>query len=120
MRSLRAAAAIAIALLLPFSCANPSRVEAQGTFVQSRVPLGYQQITTLTSSTALTVPAGATAAVITAESQAVRYRDDGTAPSATVGMPLAVATTLVYTGTLSAIRFIEQTSAAKLNVAYYR
>jgi hypothetical protein len=84
------------------------------------VPLGYQQITSLSAAQALTVPAGATSAVITAEAQAVRYRDDGTAPTATVGLPLAAGTMLQYTGALSAIKFIEQTSGAKLNVLFYR
>ena len=58
--------------------------------------------------------------MITAEAQAVRYRDDGTDPTTTVGMPLAVGTALTYTGTLTAIKFIEQTSGAKLNVLFYR
>lgn len=83
-------------------------------------PLGYQQITSLSAATGLTVPARATTAVIIPEAQAVRYRDDGTNPSATVGQPLAVGVSITYTGTLSAIKFIEQTSGAKLNVLYYR
>ena len=89
-----------------------------------RVPCGYQQITSLGFSTALTLPDPTvcvpTLAVITPEAQAVRYRDDGTAPTASVGMPVAVAVTLSYEGALSAIRFIEQTSGAKLNISYYR
>lgn len=85
-----------------------------------RTPLGYQQITTVSSATHLTVPTGAREAVIIAEAQAVRYRDDGVAPTATVGQPLAVSTVLDYTGTLSAIQFIEQTSGAKLNILYYK
>ena len=36
------------------------------------VCLGYQQITSLSASTALTVPVGATLALIVAETQAVR------------------------------------------------
>lgn len=84
------------------------------------VPLGYQQITDLSASTGLTVPAGAKYAVIVAEAQAVRYRDDGTDPTATVGMPLAVGAQMVYSGTLSALRFFEQTGGANLNVLYYR
>lgn len=87
---------------------------------QRSVPLGYQQLTSLATSTALTVPLGATTAVIVAEAQAIRYRDDGTDPSATVGQPSAVAAVIVYTGTLSAVRIIEQTSGAKVNVLYYR
>jgi len=83
------------------------------------VCLGYQQITSLSASTALTVPLGATLAVIIPESQAVRWRDDDTAPTGSVGMPLAIATTLSYDGDLSRIRFIEQAASAKLNVSYY-
>ena len=83
------------------------------------VCLGYQQITSLSASTALTVPAGATMALIVAETQAVRWRDDGTAPTASVGMPLATGTSLSYDGDLKAIRFIQQTASAVLNVSYY-
>ena len=81
--------------------------------------LGYQQITSLSASTALTVPVGATMALIVAETQAVRWRDDGTAPTASVGMPLATGTSLSYDGDLKAIRFIQQTASAVLNVSYY-
>ena len=84
------------------------------------VPLGYQQITVLTASTALTVPAGATMAVFTPQTQAVRYRDDGVAPSATVGMPVAVGVSVTYSGNLNQIRFFEQAASAVLNVSYYR
>ena len=81
--------------------------------------LGYQQITSLSASTALTVPGGATMALIVSEAQAVRWRDDGTAPTASVGMPLAVGTSLSYDGDLKAIRFIQQAASATLNVSYY-
>lgn len=81
--------------------------------------LGYQQITSLSASAALTVPAGATMALIVAETQAVRWRDDGTAPTASVGMPLGTGVSLSYDGDLKAIRFIEQTASAKLNISYY-
>lgn len=83
---------------------------------------GYQQITSLTSSTALTVPAGAKFALIQAETAAVRYRDDGTAPTSTVGMWLAPTSAtayiaLWYTGKLEKLRFISATGI--LNVSYY-
>lgn len=89
--------------------------------------LGYQQITSLSSSTALTVPqvdlnglaCKPSIAIITAEGQSVRWRDDGVAPTASVGMPLASGVTLQYDGDLTMIRFIEQTSGAKLNITYY-
>lgn len=82
-------------------------------------PLGYQQITSLSSATALTVPRGATVALIQPGVQAVRWRDDGTDPTASVGMPLAVGETIPYTGFLENLKFIEQTASAKLNVSYY-
>jgi hypothetical protein len=83
------------------------------------VCLGYQQITSLSSATALTVPTGATAALIVASTQNIRWRDDGTNPTASVGMPVLVDTYFTYDGDLSRIRFIEQSSGAVLNVSYY-
>lgn len=89
--------------------------------------LGYQQITSLSSAQALTVPSvdanglavKPSIALITPETQGVRWRDDGTAPTASVGMPLAAGVTLQYDGDLSKIKFIEQTASAKLNISYY-
>ena len=89
--------------------------------------LGYEQITTLTASTALTVPirdvnglsCRPAIAIITPETQAVRWRDDGVAPTASVGMPLAAGVTLQYDGDITKIRFIEQSASAKLNITYY-
>ena len=83
------------------------------------VCLGYQQITSLSAATALTVPTGATAALIVASAQNIRWRDDGTNPTASVGMPVLVDTYFTYDGDLSRIRFIEQSSGAVLNVSYY-
>ena len=89
--------------------------------------LGYQQITSLSSATKLTVPqkdlsglAGSPRiAIITPEAQAVRWRDDGVAPTASVGMPLAAGVTLQYDGDINQIQFIEQAGGAKLNITYY-
>jgi hypothetical protein len=82
--------------------------------------LGYQQVTGLTTAQALTVPDGTSFALIVATGTAVRWRDDGTDPTATVGMPLAVDKDLVYgSGQLSRLRFIETAATAVLNVSYY-
>jgi len=83
------------------------------------VCLGYQQITSLSAAASLTVPVGATFARIICQTQAVRWRDDKTAPTASVGMPLAVGTLLEYDGDLKNIQFIEQAASAALNIAYY-
>jgi hypothetical protein len=88
---------------------------------------GYQQIATVSSSVVLTVPtlapeglnARPVFALIIAEGAPVRWRDDGTAPTASVGMPLAIGVPLQYDGVLTKIRFIEQSASAKLNISYY-
>lgn len=83
-------------------------------------PLGFQRIGPgIAVSTALTVPAGATFAEIICETQPVRWRDDGVAPTASIGMPLGQDASLTYSGSLSAIRFIEQTPQATLSISYY-
>ena len=89
---------------------------------------GYQQIVGLAASTGLTVPVRDTnglvstpsVAMIIPETQAVRWRDDGVAPTATVGMPLAVGAVLMYDGDLTRIRFFQQAATATLNVSYYK
>lgn len=83
------------------------------------VPVGYQQLT-VTALQSLTVPAGATCAVITTEAQIIRYRDDGIAPTIAIGMPLAVGAVLEYGGNLSALQFIALAAGGVINVLYYR
>ena len=83
-------------------------------------PLGYQQIVGLVAATGLTVPGGATLAVITCENQPVRYRDDGVNPTTTIGMPLGQDATLNYSGNLAAIKFIQTTATATLDISYYK
>jgi hypothetical protein len=86
-----------------------------------RLPIaGYQNLTIPAASTALTVPSGAKRALIQCESADVRWRDDGTAPTATVGMRLDNGSSMEYTGDLAAIRFIRRTgSSGTINVSYY-
>jgi hypothetical protein len=107
------------------------KVQAQAAPGQPMAFLGYCQLTSLGSSTALAscsggIPTNSNAVVLKAEAQALRYRPDGvtTAPSATVGMPIATADAplLIQSGStgLTALRFIEQVSGGKLNVLFYR
>lgn len=92
---------------------------AAGSVPSGDTPKGYQQITSLAAAQPLTVPAGARWALIRAESQAVRWRDDGTNPTATVGVELLVGEGLAYTGNLATIKFIEEAASAKLDISYY-
>lgn len=101
---------------------------------QALRPLGYAQsaavdASTLISSLTFTIPGGAATAgippgtqllIIQPQTQAIRWRDDGTAPSATVGQPLAVAAELRYdAGSMPALRVISQTAGAIVNVTAY-
>jgi len=87
---------------------------------------GYQQIT-VDSAKSLTVPtttpeglnAKPVFALIVAEGAAVRWRDDNTAPTASIGMPLAIGVPLQYDGDLNKIRFIQQAATGIINVSYY-
>lgn len=83
--------------------------------------LGYQQVTSLGTAASLTVPAGTTYALIQAEAQNVRWRDDGTAPTASVGMVLLAGSDAYgFNGTqLAKVQFIQVTATAVLNVSYY-
>lgn len=91
------------------------------------VCIGYQQITDLTSAVGLTVPEQdktglkqmPTFALITPLTANVRWRDDGTAPTGSVGMPLAAGVTLQYDGDLKGIKFINNGGTAELNISYY-
>lgn len=89
--------------------------------------MGYQQISDLSSAVGLIVPvrtpdgmtAKANFALIVAETQNVRWCDDGQTPTASFGMLLVAGTPLQYDGDLSKIKFIETTGSAKLNISYY-
>jgi hypothetical protein len=85
-------------------------------------PLGYQQVAVLSSATSLTVPHGATVAYVQAELQGVRWRDDGAAPTNSVGMPLQATAVQVFTGAkeLAALQFIQASPGAVLDVTYYK
>lgn len=81
--------------------------------------LGYEQISSPSSATALTVPNGATRALIITAVQAVRIRDDGTDPTGSVGFLLPVGVPLEYKGDLSAVKLFEDVAGAIVDVLYY-
>lgn len=88
------------------------------------VPVGYCQLTSLSSAVLIStctggIPTGASIALIVAETQAVRWRDDGTAPTAGVGMPIAVNGSLSYQGDLTKFQVIQQTASATVDIAFY-
>jgi len=82
-------------------------------------PLGYQQLT-VTGVVGLTAPSGSTIAFISVATSGVNYRDDGTNPTSTVGMPVSAGQQLQYSGALSSIKFIAQSGTPVLNISYYK
>lgn len=58
--------------------------------------------------------------ILLADTAAVRWRDDGAAPTASIGNSIPAAAPLTYAGPPSAPRFIQQTSSAVLNISFYR
>jgi hypothetical protein len=66
------------------------------------------------------VPNGARMAYLTAETAAIRYRDDGAAPTSSIGVIIPAASGIFYAGTLSKLRFIAATGSPLLNALFYR
>lgn len=104
---------------------NLSAIRAVG---GARYIIGYQQITSVSSATGLTVPdldplPPTVYAVIQCEGTAgnyVRWRDDLTDPTASVGMQLFCGNELNYHGQpLTQIKFIDGAGTNKLNISYY-
>lgn len=89
-------------------------------------PAGFYQGTSVATAKTLAdiigeaIPADADFCLVNPESQNVRWRDDGTNPTASVGMVLEAGQTLVVTrGQLSRIKFIEVAASTKLNINFY-
>lgn len=68
----------------------------------------------------LTVPKGSEIAEICVETAGVRYTDDGTTPTSTVGIPVASGSCFQYGGPLNKIQFIAQSGSPTIDVSYYK
>lgn len=121
--AMMAIAAVIMGVFIVVSVLNvppPTPAAAQNN-PRPQKPNGYQQITNLSSATALTIPAGSTYAVVCAETQGVRWRDDGVAPTATVGMPMPSGTCMeIVILAPSNLQFIQQMASATIDVNYYQ
>lgn len=88
------------------------------------IPLGHQQLTLTTGTVQGLALAGITGIVgvmLNAETQNVRYRDDGQAPTSAAGFVLKTTDPpLEYIGSLKMLQFIGASSGAILNAAIYR
>lgn len=89
-------------------------------------PLGFAQAVISTSAVGLptisgSIPSRARKAYITLEAtNGVRWRDDGTNPTAAIGQPIAGGGVLEFEGDLNAFKLIRSGAAdATVNVSYY-
>ena len=84
--------------------------------------LGFQQLTVSNISVALTVPANSLYAYLNLDTNPIRLRMDGTAPTAAIGFAMAAGDILFLSGSqlLTAFRAIRQGGAdGVLNIHYF-
>jgi len=83
-------------------------------------PVGFRQLTDVSGVTSLPTVSGAELVLIQAESQNIRIRDDGVAPTTTVGFAVFAGDTLWYNGAdLTDLQVIEEAASATVNLLFY-
>lgn len=93
---------------------------------QPMTPLGYEQFSSFDSAAVkLSIPTGCTHILWRAETASVRWRDDGTDPTTTVGMLITVGNEPHYypgdpEQARAKLRVIGTGATAILHVAYYK
>lgn len=101
---------------------------SDATITGTRRPLGYQQIvaaTIATTAAGLTIPTSIPAgsvvgyAIIQSNGGVVRWRDDATDPTSSVGMVIPDGGELNYVGDFTAIKFIKSTGTPLLDISFY-
>jgi hypothetical protein len=123
---MRTIIAFVAALLLTCAPASAQTVTNVTPATGAACPNSFQTITVLTAAVGFTLPTTCTAvwAFVTVEGQSVRWRDDGVAPTATVGQLAVVGSSIYYkiggaSGPLSAMQFIQTGATASLDVSFY-
>lgn len=127
VRKLLAAVSIAALLVGSADAQNGGNGRPNTIFIQ---PLQFCQFqvsntattigaATPTSTTTCTIPARTAWVRIDIETVSVRSRDDGTAPTASIGNLTAAGATMYYNGDLSKLQFIATANTATIDVAFY-
>lgn len=86
----------------------------------SYTPLGFVQLNISTATGLGTIPNGASMALIVCETANVRWRDDGIAPTSSVGMLFSAGQEFQYSGNLQGIQFIAVSGSPVLDVSFYK
>lgn len=87
---------------------------------------GYCQITSLSGAVALVTASCSTGSVppvafaeICVSGAPIRYRDDGTNPTASIGVPVGAGVCFQYSGNIASLTMIQQSAGAKVDVLFY-
>jgi hypothetical protein len=133
-RFLSAALALLFSATLAFGAFGQALPQKVCTLQSPMVALGYCQQTSVSTAVGLNsgsgacasgIPAGAVLAVVEVESQTARWRDDGTAPTASVGMPLAAGAPYTFTSqvtddnALADVKLIPETGSMTVDATFY-
>lgn len=121
-------ALVIAAFLLPYMAPPVSAQMGGSCALGTLVPMGYEEIAVsstaigFTAATIQTSTASANFAYVYVGSNSIRWRDDGSNPTAAVGQPAAAGERLQVCGkkAVGAIKFIRQSADATLFVSYYR
>lgn len=109
---------LSLALIVP---AAPVQADVCPGLEAALFPRGYQQLTVSSTAVALTLPAGPLkVAIIQVEDNSIRYRDDGTDPTAAVGTLINANVPIIVCGpAIAGFKAIRVTADAKLSISYY-
>jgi len=112
---------LSMLIILSLGSLADAQERAQTDYVR---PLGYCQLTASGTAALISTCSGGIPnltiwAVICIEIANIRWRDDGTSPTATVGMPLISGTCLDYSGTMGAFSVIAQSGSPVIDISFY-
>ena len=121
-------ALVVAAFLLPYLAPPVAAQRGGACGLGTLVPMGYEEIAVstvaigFTAATIRTATTAANYAYVFVGTNAIRWRDDGSNPTAAVGQPAAAGERIEVCGlkAVSAIKFIRQSADATLFVSYYR
>jgi hypothetical protein len=113
---------VCAALLFGTPLALAGNVTITGGYISAGA--GQYAVSITGTASSLTVPAGSEIAEICVETAGVRYRDDGTAPTSSNGIPVVPTSTapacFQYGGPLNKIQFIAISGSPTIDVSYYK
>lgn len=104
----------------PFTLGQQTQAAALPTVSAALTSTGFVLVSSFSVSTGFTPPANSTVCFVQAEGNNVRFRTDGTAPTASTGQLLPTSVLMQLTANLAGVRFIPVTGSATLDVDCYK